>query len=735
MEEVNLNVAFEHGLTEEEFNNIIRILGRKPNLTEIGIFSVMWSEHCSYKSSRLHLKNFPTKAEWVIQGPGENAGIIDIGEGLAVAFKMESHNHPSFIEPYQGAATGVGGILRDIFTMGARPIASLNSLRFGEPSNEKTKFLVSGVVEGIADYGNCVGVPTVGGEIYFDKCYNGNILVNVFNLGVVKKDKIFYGYASGVGNPVIYVGSKTGRDGIHGCSLLASEEFSEEAEDKRPTVQVGDPFTEKRLIEACLELMDKDYIVGIQDMGAAGLTSSSVEMAGRAATGITLDLDKIPVRETGMTPYEIMLSESQERMLIVAKKGYEEKVKDIFKKWDLDAVVVGEVTDNGYLTLFFRNEKAAEIPVKPIADEAPVYNRPSEKPSYLDEVQSFDFNTLEFNRDYNYVLETLFSSLNICSKKWVFEQYDHMVRINTVVLPGSDAAVVRIKGTEKAIALTSDCNSRYAFLDPFKGGAIAVCEAARNIACSGGKPLAITDCLNFGNPEKPEIMWQFIEAIKGMSKACEILKTPVVSGNVSFYNETSGTPIYPTPTVGMVGLIDNVNKHITQNFKESGDIIVLIGENREELGGSEYLLQMHNMVKGKAPDIDIELELKTINTILELNDNSLIKSAHDLSEGGLAVGLAECCITGDIPIGATVNIASDIDPIYMLFGESQSRILITCEENKLSDVEKILNKNKLKFSQIGRVGGNFLKINNFIDADIYALKKTYYTSFENYMKG
>lgn len=733
MEGVDLNIALEHGLTEEEYNNIIKILGRVPNLTEIGIFSVMWSEHCSYKSSRLFLKNFPTDAPWVIQGPGENAGIIDIGNGLAVAFKMESHNHPSFIEPYQGAATGVGGILRDVFTMGARPIASLNSLRFGEPSNERTKYLVAGVVSGIADYGNCVGVPTVGGEVYFDKCYNGNILVNVFNLGLVKKDKIFYGYASGIANPIIYVGSKTGRDGIHGCSLLASEEFDESGEDKRPTVQVGDPFTEKRLIEACLELMEKDYIVGIQDMGAAGLTSSSVEMAGRAGTGIKLDLDKIPVREEGMTPYEIMLSESQERMLIVAKQGFEEKVKDIFKKWDLDAVVVGEVTSDGFLTLHFQNEIAAKIPVAPISDEAPVYNRPAEKPKYIDEVQRYKIEPSQFNRDYYFVLETLLSSLNICSKKWVYEQYDHMVRINSVVLPGSDAAVLRIKGTRKAIAVSSDCNSRYCYLDPFKGGMIAVCEAARNIACSGGKPLAITDCLNFGNPEKPEIMWQFIEAIKGMSYACEILETPVVSGNVSFYNETSGTPIYPTPTVGMVGLLEDVSRHITQWFKESGDIIILIGENGEDLGGSEYMLQMHNMVKGNAPDIDAGKELLLINTLLELNDKNLIKSAHDVSEGGLAIALAECCITGKQAIGADIKIISNLDPIYLLFGETQGRVIISCDEKAQNNIVEILKEKGLSFQIIGKVGGTFLKINDFIDAEVKALKKIYYSSFENFM--
>jgi len=733
MECVDLNIALEHGLTEEEYENIINILGRKPNLTEIGIFSVMWSEHCSYKSSRIHLKKFPTDAKWVIQGPGENAGIIDIGDNLAVAFKMESHNHPSFVEPYQGAATGVGGILRDIFTMGARPIASMDSLRFGEPDNERTKYLLSGVVSGIADYGNCMGVPTVGGETYFDKCYNGNILVNVFNLGVVEKDKIFYGYASGVGNPVIYVGSKTGRDGIHGCSLLASEEFDETSEEKRPTVQVGDPFTEKRLLEACLELMSKDYIVGIQDMGAAGLTSSSVEMAGRAGTGIILNLDNIPVREDGMTPYEMMLSESQERMLIVARKGYEEKVKEIFAKWDLDAVVVGEVTDTGKFQLYFKNEKVADIPVNSIADEAPVYNRPVKEPEYLKDVNSFDISSLNFNRDYNEVLDSMLSSLNICSKKWIYEQYDHMVRINTVVLPGSDAAVIRIKGTSKAVAISTDCNSRYCFLNPYTGAQIAVAEAARNVACSGARPMAITDCLNFGNPEKPEIMWQFKEAVEGMANACEVLKTPVVSGNVSFYNETSGTPIFPTPTVGMVGLLENIENHLTQSFKAIGDVIILIGETKEELGGSEYLSLFHNMVKGKAPEIDIFKEKLLIDTILKLNNQKLLKSAHDVSEGGLAVALAECCITGDYPIGANISYSIDIDDIYLLFSESQGRVIVSIDKKNLSDVEAILKDSGLTFNVIGETGGTFFKINNIVDMDVMALKKSYFSALERYI--
>ena len=732
MNEITLEVALEHGLTEEEFNKIIEILKRKPNLTELGIFSVMWSEHCSYKSSKVHLKKFPTEAEWVIQGPGENAGIIDIGDGLAVAFKMESHNHPSFVEPYQGAATGVGGILRDIFTMGARPIASLDSLRFGEPENVRTRYLLTGVVSGIADYGNCVGVPTIGGEVYFDKCYNGNILVNVFTLGIVNKDKIFYGYAGGAGNPVIYVGSKTGRDGIHGCSLLASDEFDEKSEEKRPTVQVGDPFTEKLLLEACLELFQHDYIVGIQDMGAAGLTSSSVEMAGRAGTGIFLDLDKVPLREEGMTPYEIMLSESQERMLIIAKKGYEDRVIEIFRKWDLDAVVIGHVTDDGFLTLKFNGEICAKIPIKYISEDAPVYNRPVKKPEYIDKVNKLDQNQIPEPDDYNEVLKKLLGNLNIASKKWIYEQYDHMVRINTVVRPGSDAAVIRIKGTNKGIAMSSDCNSRFCYLNPRLGGMIAVCESARNVACSGARPRAITDCLNFGNPEKPEIMWQFKEAVEGIAQACKVLQTPVVSGNVSFYNETSGNPIYPTPTIGMVGILENIEKHLTQWFKDENDIIILLGKMKEELGGSEYLASIQNIVMGPVPEVDLEYEKRLIDAILEMNDLNLLKSAHDISDGGLAVALAECCITGEYSIGAKINIPYK-KPSAALFGETQARIIISTKPELKDKVKEIAEKYKIDFNEIGKVGGDRLVINDFIDIEVEKLKDIYFNAIERYL--
>lgn len=700
-----------HGLTEEEYERIIKILGREPSYTELGIFTVMWSEHCSYKSSKVHLRRFPTDAPWVIQGPGENAGVIDIGDGLAAVFKMESHNHPSFIEPYQGAATGVGGILRDIFTMGARPIASLNSLRFGLLDKPKHKYLFSGVVSGIAGYGNCIGVPTVGGEIYFNDTYNGNILVNVFNLGIAKKDKIFKGKAAGIDNPVIYVGSKTGRDGIHGASLLASHEFDEKSEEMRPTVQVGDPFTEKLLLEACLELMDKDLIVGIQDMGAAGLTSSSSEMASRGGTGIEIELSLIPTREEGMTPYELMLSESQERMLIVAKKGKEKGVEEIFKKWDLEAVVIGRVRDDGILRVKDKGIVVAEIPAKALAEESPVYNRKIKRPDSQNELQSLELSKLQLPKNYNDVLLKLLGSPNIASKEWVFEQYDHMVRTNTAVLPGSDAAVIRVKGTDKALAIKVDCNSRYCYLDPFLGGALAVAESARNIVCSGGRPLAITDCLNFGNPEKPEVMWQFSEAVDGISEACMRLKIPVVSGNVSFYNETKDQRIYPTPVIGMVGIIDNIEQAMTQWFKRKGDIIVLIGDNGDDLGGSEYLYIFHELERGMPPSLDLNKEINIQRLCLQAIKEGIIISSHDCSEGGLAVALAECCISGSEPIGAEIELkGSDIRTDTLLFGESASRIIFSINEERLKDLEKLAKDKEVPLSIIGRVDGERLKI-------------------------
>lgn len=719
-----------HGLTGEEYNKIKQILGREPNYTELGIFSVMWSEHCSYKSSRVFLKNLPTTGEHIIQGPGENAGIVDIGDGQAVVFKMESHNHPSFIEPYQGAATGVGGILRDIFTMGARPIASLNSLRFGSFDHPRTRYLLNGVVAGIAGYGNCIGVPTVGGEIYFNKCYNGNILVNVFTLGLVKKDKIFKGVAHGSGNTVIYVGSKTGRDGIHGATM-ASEEFDDQSSERRPTVQVGDPFTEKLLLEACLEVMKKDYIIGIQDMGAAGLTCSSCEMAGRGGTGIEIDLSRVPAREEGMIPYELMLSESQERMLLVVKKGCEEGVEEIFKKWDLDVSIVGSVTDDGILRVMDDGEMVAEIPARALTEEAPIYTRPVKKPGYLSRTGEFSIDDIPEPKDYNEVLIKLLGSPNIGSKEWVYKQYDHMVRTNTVVLPGSDAAVIRLKGTNKAIALTVDCNSRYCYLDPYRGGMTAVAEASRNLVCSGAKPLAITDCLNFGNPEKPEIMWQFDQSVKGMSDACIRLNTPVVGGNVSFYNETQGEGVYPTPTVAMVGIIRDVNLNLTQWFKDDGDVVVLLGKSHGELGGSEYLAVIHNIEEGIPPVVELDMEVAVQNTCLEAIQKSIIKSAHDSSEGGIAIALAECCFSGlKSGYGVNVNLNKDMRGDCLLFGESQSRIIVSLDEDRLEDLRKIAEENGSPLSVIGRVGGDRLIINELIDCQVKELEQEWRRAIE-----
>jgi phosphoribosylformylglycinamidine synthase subunit PurL len=663
-----------HGINESEYKLIETILGRAPNYTELGIFSVMWSEHCSYKSSRVHLRNFPTSGPRVVQGPGENAGVIDIGDGWVAAFKMESHNHPSFIEPYQGAATGVGGILRDIFTMGARPIACLDSLRFGELKAPRMKYLVDGVVRGISGYGNCIGIPTIGGETSFHRSYNGNILVNVFALGLTKKEKIFMGTASGVGNPVIYVGSKTGRDGIHGATM-ASAEFDEASEEKRPTVQVGDPFTEKLLLEACLEIMDTDAIVGIQDMGAAGLTSSSFEMAGRAGTGIRMHLDRVPMRESGMTPYEIMLSESQERMLIVAKRGREEEVLRIFTKWDLNASVIGEVTDDGFVRIFWHGDEVAKIPVDPISTEAPVYHRPMEKPKHLQTVAA-RLSRPKSSDDQTLTLQRLLASPNLCSKRWIWEQYDTTVRTNTIARSEQrDASIVRVKGTGRALAMTSDVNPVYCWLDPYEGGKQAVAEAARNIAVSGGRPVAITDCLNFGSPERPEIMWQFSECIRGISDACRALETPVVSGNVSFYNETEGNAIYPTPTVGMVGILEDERRGASLAFPAAGLDIILLGETREEMGGSEWQQLFAPDAVAAPPRVDLEREKKLIDVLLSFEH---VRSAHDVSNGGLAVALAECSMEG---IGCHVDLgghADDLDAVALLFSESQTRAIVSC---------------------------------------------------------
>ncbi len=708
--EITEQLIAEHGLTEDEYQRILEILGREPTFTELGIFSVMWSEHCSYKSSRIHLAKFPTEGAHVIQGPGENAGVIDIGDGLAAVFKMESHNHPSFIEPYQGAATGVGGIMRDVFTMGARPVANMNSLRFGKLSEPHNRYLLDGVVAGIAGYGNCMGVPTVGGEVYFSESYNGNCLVNAFTLGIADSDKIFRGYASGPGNIVIYVGAKTGRDGIHGVTM-ASEEFVDDSEQKKPTVQVGDPFMEKLLLEACLEVMKKELLVGIQDMGGAGLTSSSCEMAGRAGTGVQIDLANVPRREAGMIPYEIMLSESQERMLMVAEKEREAQIHDIFRKWDLEAVTIGRVTDDGMLRILDSGRKVAEIPALQISNQAPKYDRPHAESEAQRARRNLDLATIAAPEDLSEVLRTLMASHNIADKAWVYEQYDHMVRTNTVVLPGSDAAVIRVKGTRKGLAISTDCNGRYCFLDPFVGGMTAVAESARNIVCSGARPKALTDCLNFGNPEKPDIMWQFVRAVEGMSAACRILGTPVISGNVSFYNETKGDAIWPTPTVGMVGVLENIDRHMTQWFRDENDAVFLVGETLEELGGSEYLERIHGQVRGAPPMLDLDKEKRVQEAVLSAIEEGLLHSAHDCAEGGLAVAVAESCISGPGPHrGAALSLDEPIRPDALLFGESQSRIIVSLPDKHLDAFKAIVNRIGVPITYLGMVGGDRLKI-------------------------
>lgn len=679
----SLKLYKDMGLSDEEFQMVEDILGRIPNYTETGLFSVMWSEHCSYKNSKPVLKKFPVTGEKVLQGPGEGAGIVDIGDNQAVVFKIESHNHPSAIEPFQGAATGVGGIIRDVFSMGARPVALLNSLRFGELSSPKVKYLFKEVVAGIAGYGNCIGIPTVGGEVQFDASYEGNPLVNAMCVGIIDHKDIKKGQAHGVGNPVMYVGAKTGRDGIHGATF-ASEELNEQSEDKRPAVQVGDPFMEKLLLEACLELVQCDALVGIQDMGAAGLTSSSAEMASKAGMGIEMNLDKVPQRETGMTAYEMMLSESQERMLIVVEKGREQEIIDICSKYDLDAVTIGLVTDDKQLRLIHNGETVAEVPADALAEEAPVYHKPSSEPEYFRLYQEMP-NETPGVADFQETLLSLLKQPTIASKEWVYDQYDYMVRTNTVVAPGSDAAVVRIRGTKKALAMTTDCNSRYIYLDPETGGKIAVAEAARNIICSGGEPLAITDCLNFGNPEKPEIFWQLEKAVDGMSEACRKLNTPVISGNVSLYNETNGTAVYPTPVVGMVGLIDDISHVTTQSFKQEGDFIYLLGETADEFGGSELQKLVHGKIFGKAPMLNIEKEADHQRQVLASIKKGLISSAHDVAEGGLAVALAESLIgTG---IGARVTLSGE--STSALFSESQSRFLLSVKEENREEFESL----------------------------------------------
>lgn len=685
------------GMSDAEFEMVENILGRLPNYTETGLFSVMWSEHCSYKNSKPILRKFPTTGPRVLQGPGEGAGIVDIGDGQAVVFKMESHNHPSAIEPYQGAATGVGGIIRDVFSMGARPIAMLNSLRFGELTSPRVRYLFEEVVAGIAGYGNCIGIPTVGGEVQFDDCYAGNPLVNAMCVGLINHEDIQKGIASGVGNTVMYVGAKTGRDGIHGATF-ASEELSETSEEKRPAVQVGDPFMEKLLLEACLELVKSDALVGIQDMGAAGLTSSSAEMASKAGFGVEMNLDFIPQRETGMSAYEMMLSESQERMLIVVKKGREAEIEELFEKYDLDAVSVGHVTDDKMLRLLHKGEVVAEVPADALAEEAPVYHKPSSVPAYFTEYQAMD-NVEPQVSDYKETLLNLLKQPTIASKEWVYDQYDYQVRTSTVVTPGSDAAVVRVRGTNKGLAMTTDCNSRYIYLDPEMGGKIAVAEAARNVVCSGAKPLAITDCLNFGNPEKPEIFWQLEKSADGMAAACLALESPVIGGNVSLYNERSGVAVYPTPTIGLVGLVEDLSHVTTQDVKSAGDFVYLIGETMTEFGGSELQKMVEGRIFGKSPFIDLTVEAARQEALLTAIQSGLVASAHDIAEGGFAVALAEKTF-GANNLGVDVTISGSA--ITALFSESQSRFIVTVKEQNAKSFEEIV-KDAVK---IGNVTSN-----------------------------
>lgn len=734
--EVTLELAREHGLTEEEFNLICEKLGRTPNYSELGIVSVMWSEHCSYKNSIALLKTLPRDGGRLLVGAGEeNAGLVDIGDGLAVAFKIESHNHPSAVEPYQGAATGVGGILRDIFTMGARPIAALNSLRFGSLDDPRTRFLFEGIVEGIGDYGNCFGVPTVGGEVFFDDSYKDNPLVNAMAVGIVDANKTASATAEGVGNPVMIVGSSTGRDGIHGATF-ASEEISEASESKRPSVQVGDPFTEKLLLEASLEIIKQDLIVGIQDMGAAGISCSTSEMSAKGESGMDIDLNKVPLREPDMSAYEIMLSESQERMLVVAKPECEAKVKEIFAKWDLHCETVGKVTDDGIITINYNGEVKAKLPAYDLVlgGGAPVYYRETEEPKYFEEKRKFDFANLAEPESIEDTFYKVFGSPNIVSKKWVYEQYDSMVRTNTIVGPGCDSAVVYIKGTKKAIATNTDCNGRYVYLNPKEGTKIAVAESARNIVCSGGVPLAITNCLNFGNPYKPEVYWTFKEAIEGMGEACRKFETPVTGGNVSFYNESPNTAVYPTPVIGMVGLIEDLDDITTSYFKESGDLIYLLGEDNEELGGSEYLKVVHDLVVGDSPKMDLETEQKLQSTILELIKGKLVKSAHDISEGGLLTALAECCIIDEEnPIGAEVEIPVKCRKDYAFFSESQSRVVLSISPENKAKFEEIISKSGVPSICLGTVGGEALKVNKEFSFGVEKLSDIYYNTIANKM--
>jgi phosphoribosylformylglycinamidine synthase subunit PurL len=730
-----------HGVTAEEYARIVQLLGREPNLTELGIFSVMWSEHCSYKSSRVHLKTLPTTGSRVLQGPGENAGAVDIGDGLAAVFKIESHNHPSFIEPYQGAATGVGGIIRDIFTMGARPIALLNSLRFGPLDAVQNRRILEGVVAGIGGYGNSIGIPTIGGEVAFDESYSGNPLVNVFCLGIARHEDIIKGTASGEGNPVYYVGAKTGRDGIHGATM-ASAEFDDKSQEKRPAVQVGDPFTEKLLLEACLEVMTTGALVGIQDMGAAGLTCSTSEMGSRGGVGIEIDVKHVPQRETGMTPYEIMLSESQERMLMVVKRGREHEVEEIFEKWDLHAVRIGEVKSESTLLVREGGQIAAQIPNRALTDEAPVYHRPTARPEWLDEVARLDLSFFRPSKEPNATLATLLASPTIASKHWIYRQYDHMVRTNTIVLPGLGCGVVRVKGTARALAMSVDGNGRFAYLNPRDGAKLAVAEAARNVACAGALPVGATNNLNFGNPEKPEIMWQFAEAVAGIGEACRALDIPITGGNVSLYNETDGKAVLPTAVLGVVGLIEDASKVVTRTFKRAGTSVVLLGASRGELGGSEYLKTLHGVIRGAVPALDLDAERRLHALLVDLASHGLVLSAHDCAEGGLTVTLAECTFDTN-GIGVEVDVASAGDGLAegwsidaTLFGESPSRVVVSTGLNQVDDLLAAARATDVPAAVIGTTGGSRVVVRvagrPAIDVAVAAAEQIWATALERY---
>ena len=727
---ITSELVASHGLTPEEFEEICGSLGRTPNLTELGIFSVMWSEHCSYKSSRTHLKKLPIEGAQVIQGPGENAGVVDIGDGQTAVFKIESHNHPSFIEPYQGAATGVGGIIRDVFTMGARPIAVMNALHFGPLARTRNQYIMEGVVAGVGGYGNCMGIPTVGGEVIFEEHYGSNPLVNVYCLGVAPRESIFYARASGVGNPVIYVGAKTGRDGIHGVTM-ASEQFEEGEDSKRPTVQVGDPFLQKLLLEACLEAMHSGMIVGIQDMGGAGLTCSSCEMGGRADRGVEIHLDRVPQREPGMSPYELMLSESQERMLLVCQKGSEENVKKIFSKWDLDAVVIGEVKDHGNLVVYDRGTKVAEIPNRALTDEAPAYARPTRRPAYLETLADWRERTFSEPEDYNKLLTNMAVSSQLCSRLWVYRQYDYQVQTNTVVGPGSDAAVLRLKQGSGALAMSLDGNPFFCYLDPRRGAQHAVAESCRNLVCSGALPLAATNCLNFANPENPEVMWQFAEAVAGMGQACTFFGTPITGGNVSFYNETDGTGILPTPVIGMIGKVERLENVCPSSFQKAGHIVFVLGETRAELGGSVYLQLLGTPLEGPIPSLDMRVEKRLQERLLSAIRAGLIRSAHDLSEGGLLFGLVESCLYGSLGLKAEFE-SGRLRPDHFLLSETSSRAVVSIHKD--DETHFLQQFRGVPVTRIGVVGENDFEITlnqrNLINVSVHELKHAWESSFE-----